>query len=519
MSNQKIVMPEKSQIDNRRIAKNTVLLYVRTMFVMVIALYTSRVILQVLGVEDYGVYQVIGGLVAMFSVITNALSSAISRFITYEIGKGDKEKLRKIFSSSLLIQLLISAVFILIAESVGGWFLHYKMQIPDGRMFAAEWVLHCSLITFCINLISVPYNACIIAHEHMKAFAYVSVLDAVLKLLICYLITQSPIDRLISYAILLTLISLCIRFIYAHYCHRHFEETRGKLIFDRGVFKDISGFAGWNFFTNTASVFNNQGVNMLINVFFGVTVNAARGIALQVEHAMTQFVNNFTVAINPQITKSYAAGEKDAMYTLVCRGAKFSFLAMLFFSVPIIFETETMLNLWLVKVPAHTVSFVRLSLVLGMLDCLGRSCYTACLATGKMRRYAMLYTPTAILEFPLTWIAFSMGAGVIWAYYLYVIVKGLCLCVRLVLIKDLLGFNPWVFVRNVYGRIFPVTAFSIVPILLLCSSMTASNLRLVLSIIVGCASVAVSSFFVGMTRGERVAVANKILSKVKLNKN
>lgn len=500
-----------AQVNNKRIAKNTAMLYIRTMFVMVVTLFTSRVILRTLGVEDYGVYQVIGGLVAMFSVISNALSSAISRFITYEIGKGNKERLRKIFSSSVIIQILMSIIFLIIAESIGGWFLHSKMQIPDGRMFAAEWVLHCTLITFCINLISVPYNACLIAHEHMKAFAYVSVLDAVMKLSISYAIDISPFDHLISYVILLMTLSICIRYIYARYCHKHFEESRGRIVFDKSLFKEISGFAGWNFFTNAASVFNNQGVNMLINVFFGVTVNAARGIAQQVEHAVINFVGSFTTAINPQITKSYAAGEMDAMYRLICRGAKFSYLAMLFFALPIMFEAEIILKTWLVKVPDYSVDFVRFAMVLGLQDCLGKACYTASIATGKMKRYAAIYTPVAILEFPLVWIAFKLGADVIWAYYLYIVVRSLCLIVRLYLLKDLLDFNPMTFVKEVYARIALNTALAVIPSFLVIQTIPEGYLRLVLNLFVGCSSVAIASFFVGLTKVER----NVIMSKVK----
>ena len=507
-----------SSVNNKRIAKNTALLYLRTMFVMLVTLYTSRVILKVLGVEDYGTYQVIGGLVMMFSVISNALSSAISRFITFEIGRGDKEKLRRIFSSSLIIQLGISIIFLLITESLGSWFLHNKMLIPNGRMYAAEWVLHCSLITFCINLISVPYNACLIAHEHMKAFAYVSVLDAVMKLCVSFLIAVSPVDRLISYAILLMFLSLGIRYIYARYCHINFEETKGKLSFDKTIFKEISDFAGWNFFTNAASVFNNQGVNMLINVYFGVAVNAARGIAQQVENAVMNFVNNFTTAINPQITKSYAVNEKESMYVLVCRGAKFSYLAMLFFAMPLFFETDIILNTWLVKVPDYSIAFVRLALILGMLDCLGKSSFTASLATGRMKRYAIIYTPVAILEFPITWIAFTFGAEVIWAYYIYVIVRCLCLIVRLYLLKDLLGFDPLFFVKSVYARIVPATIIASIPMVLVVFYLPNGYIRLLISIIVGCLSVAIASILIAMTSCERKAILSKVHVIIKSKK-
>ena len=228
--------------NNKRIAKNTLFLYIRTLFVLLVSLYMSRVILQVLGVSDYGIYQVIGGLVAMFGVLSTALSAAISRFITFEIGSGNKEKLCRVFSTSIIVQFIIAFIVLLLAEVIAIWFIQTEMQIPEGRMIAAQWVLHCSLITFCINLVSVPYNACIIAHEHMKAFAYISMLDVLLKLVVCFCIFISPVDKLIFYAVLLTIEAVIIRIIYSFYCHRHFEETLNLLIFDKVIFRDMLSF-------------------------------------------------------------------------------------------------------------------------------------------------------------------------------------------------------------------------------------------------------------------------------------
>lgn len=497
-------------IDNKRIAKNTVLLYVRTLFTMAISLYTSRVILRALGVEDYGVYQVVGGLVSMFSIISTSLSSAISRFITFEIGKGNEDRLKQIFSCSKIIQLGLAGIVAVVVEIVGLWFLFNQMQIPEGRTTAAMWVMQCSLLTFCVNLISVPYNACIIAHEHMHAFAYISILEAVAKLGICYLILISPMDRLIAYAILLAFLAIIIRSIYSLYCHKHFEESRVGFKFDPGLFREMAGFAGWSFFSNSTHVFNTQGVNMLFNVFFGVTANAARGIANQVESAVMSFVGNFTTAVNPQITKSYATGEEDGMYALVCRAAKFSYLAMLIFAVPILFETEKILNLWLTVVPEHTVIFVRMSLVLGMLDCIGQSSFTACMATGKLKKYSLIITPIGALEFPLVWIFFTIGSPVESAYYLYVLVKMLVLAARLYLMRDMLGFDPLVFIRKVYLRIIPTSLLSLVLPLLIVLLLPSSFIRLILTTILGVVSVGIFSLYVGMTQGERKTILTKV---------
>ena len=484
---------------------------------MIITLYTSRVILRVLGVEDYGVYQVIGGLVAMFSVISGALSTAISRFITFEIGNNNQEKLKRIFATSVVIQLIIAAIVFILAEVVGIWFMQEKMQIPEGRMYAAQWVLHCSLITFCINLLSVPYNASIIAHEHMKAFAYVSVFEALIRLGICFLITVSPFDRLISYVVLLTLTAVIIRLIYGIYCSRHFEESRTRIKFHKPIFKEMFGFAGWSFFNNAMSVFNNQGVNMLINVFFGVSFNAARGIATQVENAVIQFVNNFTVAVNPQITKSYAAGDLEGMHKLVCRGAKFSYFMMLMMALPIICEADKILNLWLVEVPPSAVILVQFSLVLGIFDCVGSSGFTACMATGKLKKYSIVISSIAILELPLAWLAFWLGGPVVSAYYTYIVVKAAVLIARLFLMQEMVSLPVKMFVKNVFLPIAQTTVVSVIPMLLIVSFLPETIFRLILSVAVGVSSVALSALFIGMTKDERKVVlskANEIKNKV-----
>ena len=518
MSNRALTFMLTNAENNKRIAKNTLFLYIRTLFVLLVSLYMSRVILQALGVSDYGIYQVIGGLVAMFGVLSTALSSAISRFITYDIGSGDRERLCRIFSTSVIIQFIIAFFVFIIAEIIAIWFIQTQMQIPEGRMIAAKWVLHCSLITFCINLVSVPYNACIIAHEQMKAFAYISILDVLLKLMICFLIFISPFDRLIFYAVFLTIEALTIRIIYSFYCHRNFEESRSKLVFDKNIFKDMLSFSGWSFFTNTNSILNNQGVNMLINVFYGVTVNAARGIAVQVENAVLQFVNNFTVAINPQITKSYASDDMERMYSLVCRGAKFSYFAMLLMALPIICETEKILNIWLTVVPEYTVIFVQLSLILAVFDCIGATGYTACAATGKMKRYALILTPIGLLEFPLTWIFFLMGAPVVSTYYLYIFVKLLVVIARLFLLRDMVGLSPAIFIKNVFRPIILTTILAVIPSILVVYIFPQSLWRLFASVIVALFTVSFTSLFVGMTLGERQIIMGRLYKFLGIHK-
>lgn len=477
---------------------------------MLVTLYTSRIILNVLGVQDYGIYNVVGGVVAMFGVISGALSSAISRFITFELGKGtyNDDRLNKIFSSSVNIQFGISLCVFLIGEVVGLWFINSKMNIPAERLEAANWVLQCSLLAFCVNLISVPYNACIIAHERMKAFAYVSILEAMLKLGVCFLIMISPIDKLISYSILLVGVAICIRSTYTIYCHRHFEESHYHFILDKSILKEMTGFAGWNFFTNSSYIFNTQGVNILINLFFGVTVNAARGIASQVDHAIMQLVNNFTTALNPQITKNYAAGNIDEMFLLVCRGAKFAFFLLFVFALPVLIETECILTVWLKIVPPHAVNFVRLAIIASMVHIIGKTGFTAVMATGQIRRYVIWITSVGCLVFPLTWLAFECGAPSEATYVIYVIVYILVEITRLWIMREQLNFPISMFVKEVIVKIMVVTILSMIIPIVFILYVDESLLRTLCSIIICFICSIASIFLCGLSVGERKQINN-----------
>ena len=338
-------MAQEAQTNNKRIAKNTIALYMRMFCSMVISLFTSRIILDSLGVDNFGIYNVVGGFVAMFALMSSALTNSISRFLTFELGKGDTEKLKRVFSTSLNVMFALSIVVLLVGETVGLWFLNYKVNIPIERMEAANLVYQLSIATFIMGLVSVPYNASIVSHEKMTAFAYIGIFEIAMKLVIVYTLYVSPFDKLKTYAILLFLLSLSIRLIYGIYCNRHFQETHYKFVFDKPLLRQMTGFAGWNFLAQGAYQLNGSGVNLLINIFFGVTLNAARGIAYQVNNAVCQFTSNFMVALTPQITKSYAAGELAEMHKLIFRGAKFSYFLTLFFLIPICVETEYILNL------------------------------------------------------------------------------------------------------------------------------------------------------------------------------
>lgn len=411
--------------NNKRIAKNTLALYFRMLLTLAIKLYISRVILDTLGVEDYGIYNVIGGVVLLFSIFSGSLSVAISRYITVELGKENIEKLKNIFSTSVNIQVLMSVIICILAEIAGIWFINEKLQIPPERIYAAHWILQFAIITFVIGLVSVPYNATIIAHEQMSAFAYISILEAALNLLAAYLLYISPFDKLIIYAVLLCMISATIRMVYGIYCKRHFEETHYRFIFDKKLLQEMTGFIGWAFWGNGVVVLKDQGTNILLNIYCGPVVNAARGIAIQVNTAVYSLVNNFLMAVNPQITKSYAGGEIKYMHKLIIKSGKLTFLVLTLFFFPLYANLDTILSLWLVEVPEHTNTFIILMLMYSLLDCFGSPMVTGVLAEGHIKRYEINLTLLYIANFLTAYFILKWRYEPEWVFVSIVVFKAL----------------------------------------------------------------------------------------------
>ena len=508
--------------NNKRIAKNTLLLYIRMLFIMFVSLFTSRVVLDSLGEENFGTYNVVGGVVSMFYILSGPLSSAIQRFLTFELGTGDKEKLSKIFSTSVNIQLLMSLIVFVICEIVGVWFLHTQMNIPSERMGSADWVLQVSILTFIINLNNIPFNATIISHEKMNIFAYISILEITFKLAIAYAIYVSPIDKLKLYSTLLMCVSLSILLIYALYCKWHYEEVNYSRNLDKPIFKEMACFAGWNFFGNTAYMLNTQGVNMLINVFFGVKINAARAIAVQVDSAIQQFANNFTTAMNPQITKSYASDDKEYLYKLVCNGSKYSFFIMLLLVVPIFLESDTILNIWLKKVPDQSSIFLRLVMLNTLAISMQNSMATAVMATGKVKMYQIKMNTIGSLTFPLTWISYCFGAPAYITYLIGSILSFLVIFIRLNELKRLMDFPVKEYAKNYLSRIFLVAIIAFTVPYLLQHFMDKSILRLFVICVVGLIFSLITIWFVGLNNNERTFFSSKIflianiIKKVKL---
>ncbi len=497
-----------------RIAKNTLLLYFRMLLTMGVTLYTSRVILNALGIEDYGIYNVVGGVVAMFGILSGSLSAAISRFITFELGKGDVDKLKRIFCTSVNIQVILIAIITILMETIGIWFLNNKMVIPEERLAAANWVFQFSVVTFALNLLSVPYNAVIIAHEKMSAFAYISIIDCTLKLIVAFIIAYNPFDKLVYYGLLIMIVGLINRMMYAIYSKRHFEEATYRMIFDKGLMKEMFGFAGWNFIGSSSALLRDQGGNILINLFFGPTVNAARGIAMQVSNAATTFVASFTTAVNPQITKSYATGDRDYMMKLVFQSAKFSFFILLFIALPIIVSTSYILNIWLVDVPENSVIFVRLILVFVLSETLANPLVTVMLATGKIRNYQLIVGGFQMLNFPITYVCYKFGAPSESVFIVAICVSVVCEISRLIMLKRMVELPISEFLKKVYFRVLLVAAIAAILPLTIKNYFQEDLVSFLILSALSVICVAIFSYTIGCTKHDRIAINNQIL-KVK----
>ena len=486
-----------------RIAKNTFVLYVRMLFLMAISLYTSRVILEALGVEDFGVYNVVGGFVALFGILCKSLSSAASRFLNFAMGRGDKDRLTKVFSTTLTIHVVLAVIIAVLAEGVGFWFVNNKLVISPDRLYAANWVFLFSVLTFCFNLVTVPYHAAIIAHERMKVFAYIGIFEGIGKLLICYLLFFSPIDRLIIYGILMFLIQLIVCLMNLIYCRKFFPECEYHFVREKGIFKEIFGFASWNMIGSSSAILRNQGNNILINLFFGPVVNAARAVANQVLHAVHAFVENFFIALKPQITQSYANGNWSYMMTLIFQGSRLAYYMLLFLCMPILLNTDYLLHLWLKTVPDYSVSFVQLTLIFTMIESVSSPLITAQLATGKIRNYQLVVGGLQIMNVPISYIILKLGGVPETILYVTIFISVCCLCARLYMLTSSIHLNVRSFVVRVLMNISVVSIVSLV--LPLCLQLVVKEtFATFVFITIACfISTVLSILFVGCNKSER----------------
>lgn len=496
-------MQKDNSANNKRIAKNTILLYIRMLFIMAVQLYTSRVVLNTLGVVDYGLYNVVGGIVTMFAFLNGAMITSTQRYITFELGKGNLYRLKEVFTTCVQINLFISLVVIILGETVGLWFLYEKMVIPEERFTAAMWVYQLSILTMCVQVMSVPYNSDMIAHERMGVFAAISVIEVILKLAVVYMLVIGNFDKLILYAILIAAIQLLIRFFYTKYCNKHFPESRLIRAFDKKLVVEVGKFMGWNIWGNLAATLFGTGINLLLNVFFGPAVNAARAIAVQVETAIANFSTNFLMAVNPQITKLYAQNNIQEMHNLLFRASKFTFMLLLVISLPVMIEAEMILKVWLKVVPDYTVVFLRLLLCIIIVDSVAKPLMTAAAATGDVKLYQSLIGGVLLSIVPIAYVVLKFGGSPESVYLVHLVICIVAFVIRLWVIKPMIKLSLRQYFSSVILRCLIVLMASLPLCILIKHILPIGILASIMVCVFSIVETLIITYLLGLTSAER----------------
>lgn len=504
---------------NSKIVKNTGLLYFRMILIMLVSLYTVRVVLNTLGIEDYGINNVVGGIVSMLGFLSSSMSSASQRFFAFELGKGNIQRLRKIFNSTLLIYVGLSLIVLILSETIGLWFLNNEINVPFERRVAANWVYQFSVFSFILTMITVPFNALIIANERMNVYAVVSVLEVVLKLGIVYLLVVLPYDKLIIYALLSFVVSVLITLLYMVYCYRNFKESKICLSFDKMDLKNILAYSGWNLFGALANVFNNQGLNILLNIFFGPIVNTSKAIASRINSTVSQFVLNFMTASRPQIIKSYSVGNRGEMLNLVFQTSKYSFVLLFIATLPFLFETRYLLVLWLEDVPDSAIVFVRLALICSLIDSLSYPLMTAAQATGKIKVYQIVVGGIMLLGLPISYLFLKLGFEAYVVFIVSIVISFITLFVRLVFLNRMIDLNVFGFIKDIIFPILLVIAFSLPLPFFLNVIMELGFVKMLTVTSLSFFNSVISVYFFALNKEDRVFVLKFLKKNINFKKN
>jgi len=470
---------------------------------MCISLFTVRVVLNTLGVVDYGIFNVVGGIVVMFSFLSNTMASASQRFFAFELGKNNFTQLKKIFSLIITFYAFIAIIILLLAETIGLWFLNTQMDIPVERIIAANWVYQFSILSFIVQIMTIPYNAAIIAHENMKVFAYVSIIEVVLKLVIVYILVIFSFDKLKLYAFLILVITCIVTSIYRIICKRKYEECRFRFYWDRELFNTLASFSGWNLFGAMSGVLNNQGINILLNIFFGPIVNAARAIAYQVGVYVNQFVRNFTIAVDPQITKYYASEEKGKMMSLVFRSSKISFFLLFILSMPVLLETHFILTLWLKQIPEYVVIFTVLIIIGALIDSLSYPLMTAAQATGEIKKYQSIVGGMLLLNLPVSYVFLKLRYPPQVTLYVAIVISFICLFLRLWMLREMIDLSIRDYTKKVLKRVILVFCSAYIFPCYFVFHFQESLLRFIIVGITGLITSFVAIYMLGLSRNEQ----------------
>lgn len=506
--------------NNERIVKNTLFLYMRMLLTMGISLYTSRVVLNALGVEDFGIYNVVGGFVAIFGFINGSMTAATQRYLSYAIGEDNQELIRQTFSTSVHIHILIAGIVLLLSETFGLWFMHHKMQIPEDRLVEAFWVFQSSVISSVVMIISVPYTAAIISYERMGAFAYISIFEVMIKLLIAFVIVYASAGRLVWYAVMLMLTQLVIQLCYQFYSYKNFRNCRVAFLLDKNLFVEMLKFSGWTMNGNLAVICYTQGLNVLLNIFFGPVVNAARGIAVQVQSAVSRFCQSFQIAVNPQITKSYAVQDFETMQKMVIISSKFSFFMVLMLALPIMLETQYVLGLWLGIVPSNTAVFTDLILCTTLLYTLSNPMIASIHATGQLKKFQIVEGSILLAILPMSYILLKFTT--LPAFVVFVVHIAMEICAQLARVWIVLPkiYMPYTnYITKVLSPIVKVLLCAIPVPYLMCMMAEINSINLfLLLMLTTLVSVCMSAYCVGCSEGEKLFVKSfwsKIIYKIK----
>lgn len=485
------------------------------LLLMAVTLYTSRVVLATLGVEDYGIYNVVGGVVTLFSFLNGTMSGVTQRFITYELGKGNIQKLRNIFKTAQVIHWVIAGLILILAETIGLWFVSTKLIIPENRFIAAFWVFQFSILSTVIMVISIPYNACIIAHEKMSAFALISIIEVFFKLGIIFLLPIISADKLIIYGFLMLIIHLIIRYIYNKYCIRHFDEAKNRGHYDKSIAKKMANFTSWSLFGGFASVGMNQGINILLNIFFGPSVNAARAVVVQVDVAIHSFVQNFQMAMKPQIVKDYASGHLSHMKSLVNASSKFSFYLLLALSLPLFFESSFILGLWLKIVPEYSVPFLEITIIIALINTLATPLMTAANANGNIKKYQICCGTLQLVLIPVSYLALMLFPYPVLVYWLYFGITVIAQVARVFIVSNLVKISKREYFEGVLFPVFKVLLIAPILPAILYFNLNEGFLRLLSITIISAISVLIVMYFFGISIQERKYIIQKLYKKKK----
>jgi O-antigen/teichoic acid export membrane protein len=506
-------------INNKRIAKNTLMLYIRMLITMAVSLFTVRILLEALGVVDYGIYNVVGGLITFMSFLTATMSSATQRYLSFSLGKKDKKAFEQLFSMNILIYLLLAAIVVILAETVGLWFLNNYLVVPENRLSAANYVYQLSLLTFVIYLLTIPYHSAILAEEKMNVYAYVSILDACLKLTLVYLVVVIDYDKLIFYGFLLTLQTILITSIYIFYCNRKIEGCKFVFFWEKKMFKQILSYTSWTLFGTLSGTLNNEGLSLLLNMFFGPVMNAAKGISDRVSSAITSFISNFYSAVKPQIVKSYASGDYSYMKILAFQSSKFSFYLMLILSLPLILETKYVLTLWLVDVEESMIIFTKLVLIYSLINVFEFPLTQLVHATGIVRKYQMFVGIFTLFTLPVAYILFKLGYPAYFAFIALIIIYILAYIPRLIIVRNQLNISIYEYITQVIAKTMVVSLVSVVLPLVIVFNMEAGFKRMVITTLVSLLSVLIATYIFGINKNERLIALTFLKNKVSTFRN